>query len=151
MSAAQLLATGLLAAATLPTGKVVDLVEVHLSSHGDDIAFDRGTLHATTAHPLRLTFTNQASPGSDIFHNVVVARPGAGDALLQQLSEGSYDLGFLMGDARVIGMTRPLHPGESQTLTLSFDQEGAYPFICMMPGHGDLMGMRGVIEVGGEP
>ena len=44
------------------------------------------------------------------------------------------------------GVETLMNPGESRTLTLTFDQPGTYQFLCTLPGHA-VAGMTGAVFV----
>lgn len=121
--------------------------EILLSTHGDDISFDRVDIVGSTRRPLALTFTNQASQGSGISHNVVILKPGSEDAVFARLYEVNFDLTQMTDHHLIVALGKPLSPGQSETLVVKFNEPGVYPFVCLMPGHGDMMGMKGKITV----
>jgi uncharacterized cupredoxin-like copper-binding protein len=124
-----------------------DRVQILLSTQGDDISFDKREIEASVSKPLAIQFTNRASRDSAIIHNTVILRPGTEDQVFARLAEVDYDLAKLAGHPSVLAMGNPLEPGQSETLVVEFPEAGSYPFVCLMPGHGDMMGMRGVIVV----
>ena len=121
--------------------------QILLSTMGDDIAFDHTAIEAEQARPLEITFTNKASAESAITHDVVVLLPGTQDAIFEALRAVDYDLQKLKGDPRILALGAELQPGRTQVLTVQFPAPGVYPFVCLMPGHGDMMGMSGTITV----
>lgn len=124
-------------------------VDVRLSTKGDDVSFDKHELDVPTGRRLAITFVNGASAESAIFHNVVVLMPGPDTEtqIFQKLYEVNFDLTKMVGDPRILALGKTLAPGDTETLTLQFPGPGTYPYVCLMPGHGDMMGMRGTIVV----
>ena len=123
--------------------------EVRLSTNGDDISFDKRLIEVSNGRRLAITFVNGATPDSAIYHNTVVLMPGAENeaAIFRHLYDVSFDLGKMVGDPGILALGSALAPGQVETLMLRFPGPGTYPFICLMPGHGDMMGMRGTIVV----
>jgi plastocyanin len=135
----------LLSLAALAGGK--DRIQILLSTQGDDISFDKREIEASLDKALAIQFTNRASRDSAIVHNTVILKPGTEELVFARLAEVDYDLAKLAGHPAILAMGRPLEPGQSETLVIQFPEAGTYPFVCLMPGHGDMMGMRGIILV----
>jgi plastocyanin len=124
-----------------------DHVQILLSTQGDDISFDKREIEASVDRPLAIQFTNRASRDSAIVHNTVVLQPGTEEIVFAKLAEVDYELAKLAGHPAILALGAPLQPGQSETLVIKFPAAGTYPFVCLMPGHGDMMGMKGVILV----
>lgn len=122
-------------------------VKVKLSTKGDDVSFDLSQIEARADRPLNITFVNRASADSGITHNVVVLMPGAEAAVIQRLADRGYQIEAFEKDPDVLGFGHALAPGASETLVVRFPGPGTYPYVCLMPGHADMMGMRGDIVV----
>lgn len=61
-------------------------------------------------------------------------------------NRGSTEHDFVVKGRR----TRILKPGQSQTITVSFEKKGAFRFLCSVPGHARL-GMKGAFGVATKP
>ena len=125
-------------------------VDVVLSTRGDDISFDKQLIEVPSGRRLEITFKNEASERSAITHNTVVLLPGTETETFRRLHDVSFDLSQMAGDPGILALGTTLAPGDSETLSLRFPGPGSYPFVCLMPGHGDMMGMRGIIVVRGR-
>lgn len=125
-------------------------VEVQLSTDGT-FSFDQQQIVVPSGRRVALTFVNGASPESRMVHNTVVLRSAEDEvATFRHLYTSGFDLAAVADDPGVLALGRPLGPGETETLSVRFPGPGTYPFVCLMPGHGDMMGMRGTIVVGRE-
>jgi uncharacterized cupredoxin-like copper-binding protein len=128
------------------TGKV-DSVAVTLSTQGNEIAFKPTTLQVKAGRRIRLQFVNAAKPGSDIHHDVAVLQPGTLDEVLTSLQKQGYQLDKMSQNPAVIAISKSLAPGEEHVLELEPLKPGSYPFVCLMAGHGDMLGMKGTLIV----
>ena len=58
-----------------------------------------------------------------------------------------HDLAFPSAEMPGLrGVETLMNPGESTTVTLTFDRPGSYPFLCSIPGHA-AAGMTGAVFV----
>lgn len=128
------------------TGKP-DSVTITLSTQGNEIAFHPTTLQVKAGRKIRLQFTNAAKPGSDIQHDVAVLKPGTLDEVLTTLQKHGYQLDKMSQNPAVIAISKSLAPGEEHVLELDPLKPGSYPFVCLMAGHGDMLGMKGTLIV----
>ncbi|MBC7660627.1 MAG: hypothetical protein H7249_13100 [Chitinophagaceae bacterium] len=122
-------------------------VTVSLSTKGNDIAFDQTSIQIPFAENITLTFVNQALKGSEILHNVAVLKPGSVDTFLKALQLSGYDLDKIKNDPSILVMTEALAPGASQSVQFHPSEPGFYPFVCVMPGHADMLGMKGTLNI----
>ena len=122
-------------------------VTVSLSTKGNDIAFDQTSIQIPFAETITLTFANQALKGSEILHNVAILKPGSLDKFLNALQLSGYDLDKIKNDPSILIMTEALSPGASQTVEFHPGEPGFYPFVCVMPGHADMLGMKGILNI----
>ena len=118
-----------------------------LTAHGEHIAFDQTRLEVPLAAKIRLTFDNQAPADSGILHNIVLLKPGTLDAVLGRARAAGYDLEKLRDDPDILGFSPTVPPGGRGELVFAPTGPGTYPYVCLMPGHGDLLGMRGELTV----
>lgn len=143
-----LLATlGLGASCASMRGVPVHSVVISLNTTGHDIVFDQKEVEVPFGPRLRLTYKNAAPVGSMINHDVAIIRPGRDGAILATLQANDYRLDSVKDSPDVIGLTKTLQPGESDSIEVLPPTRGDYVYICLMPGHGDVMGMRGVLRV----
>jgi uncharacterized cupredoxin-like copper-binding protein len=120
---------------------------VSLKTTGHSIVFDQTELSAPFGTRLRLTYKNAAPVGSMINHDVAILRPGSDQKIIATLQEHDYQLDSIKDSKDVIGLTKTLKPGESDTIEFLPPARGDYVYICLMPGHGDVMGMRGTLRI----
>jgi plastocyanin len=122
-------------------------VDLRLSTKGNDIAFDQTAIQVPFGTAVKLKFVNEAAKGSEIQHNVAVLKPGTLDAVMKELQASGYDLAKMRANKSIIAMTKMLEPGSTETLEFTPDAPGFYPYICLMPGHADMLGMKGTLNV----
>ncbi|MCX6126253.1 MAG: plastocyanin/azurin family copper-binding protein [Proteobacteria bacterium] len=122
-------------------------LNIRLSTKGNDIAFDQSALQVPFAKSISLRFINEAAKGSEILHNVAVLRPGTYDEVMKELQKTGYDIDKMRTNKNVLGMTKAIEPGKEDTVTFSPPNPGFYPYVCFMAGHGDMLGMKGVLSV----
>jgi azurin len=108
-----------------------------LRSRGPELAFfpDQLTVRAGTAVVLR--YEN----GGDLPHNVVIARD---DDDLDALIAAAYEAqatGFVPTDRAesMIAYSDLVSPGETVYLSFDAPPPGEYTFICLFPGHANMM------------
>jgi uncharacterized cupredoxin-like copper-binding protein len=142
------LALGFLVAGGVAAGDPrVRALTVSLKTTGHSIVFDQTSLEAPFGTRLRLTYKNAAGKGSMINHDVAIIKPGRDQQILEILQQNDYKLDSIKGSKDVIGLTKTLQPGESDTIEFLPPERGDYVYICLMPGHGDIMGMRGTLRI----
>ena len=57
------------------------------------------------------------------------------------------DLKFVRDSADILALTRVLNPGQEDTVNFTPPAPGEYVYICLMSGHGDMLGMRGILAL----
>lgn len=139
---------GVLIASGVAAGEPrVHALTISLKTTGHSIVFDQTTLEAPFGTRLRLTYRNAAAKGSMINHDVAIIKPGRDQQILETLQQNDYKLDSIKDSKDVIGLTKTLRPGESDTIEFLPPERGDYVYICLMPGHGDIMGMRGTLRI----
>jgi len=128
-------------------GKTEALIDIRLSTKGNDIAFDQEAIQVPFSKTIKINFVNEAVMDSEILHNVAILRPGSYDSLMKELQASGYDIEKFRNHPNVIAMTKALDPGQSETLSFTPDKPGFYPYVCLMAGHGDMLGMKGILNV----
>ena len=92
-------------------------------------------LSAKAGSPVRIKFANKAS-AAGMMHDVVVTKAadveGVANAGLMAGQDNSY---VPNDDARVLGASKMLSPGESGTLLLKGLDAGEYVIFCSFPSH----------------
>ncbi|MDD9952328.1 MAG: plastocyanin/azurin family copper-binding protein [Zetaproteobacteria bacterium] len=125
-------------------------VVINLSTKGNDIAFDSEAIQVPFGRDFPLIFKNRAKTDSEIIHNIAILKPGSTDVVLEYFEEHDYDMDLMRKHPAVLAMTPQLEPGQTGTLQLGpklLSKPGLYPYICLVPGHADMLGMKGVMSV----
>src|ERR1044071_641020 len=104
---------------------------ISLKTTGHSIVFDQTTLEAPFGTRLRLRYRNAAPPGSMINHDVAILRPGSDQKILETLQAHDYQLDSIKDSKDVIGLTKTLKPGESDTIEFLPPSRGDYVYICL--------------------
>lgn len=123
------------------------LINVILSTNGNDIAFDQTALQVPMAETVSMRFSNEAAKGSEILHNVAILKPGSLDVFLVDLQKSGYDIEKVKNHPSVLAMTAALLPGSNEVLNFQPPGPGFYPYVCVMAGHADMLGMKGVLNI----
>lgn len=125
-------------------------LKIELSSKGNDIAFDIKSFQVTHGKSFILKFQNSAHKDSEIIHNIAILKPGSTEKVLQYFEKTDYDIEKVSKHDSVIAITPPLEPGQTGSLELKKEmipKPGFYPYICLIPGHADMLGMKGIMHV----
>lgn len=81
-------------------------------------------------------------------HNLVIVKPGTSQTVATAamgLGAEGMAKGYIPETEDIIAATKLLKTGEEDTIELTFDQPGTYPYICTFPGHYVIM--KGTITV----
>lgn len=143
ISAALLVCFSAIAAEAKPPGTL----EVKLGTQGNDIAFDKTVVESPFGKAVKILFINTASKESEILHNIAILKPGTFDEVIKELQKNGYDIEKMRKHPSVISMTKALAPMEQEILTFTPEKEGEYPYVCLMAGHADMLGMKGLLKV----
>ena len=130
-----------------PAVVIARTIHVKLSTTGNEVMFDQLTLKLPFARKIRLRYRNDAPLNSQIAHNVAIIRPERVDAVMAVLQEHDYNLSSVRGSPDILAVTRVVNPGQEDVVDFSPPAPGDYVYICLMPGHGDMLGMRGVLTI----
>jgi azurin len=126
---------------------VTRTIHVKLSTTGQEVMFDQQRLDLPFAKTIRLRYKNDAPLDSQISHNVAIIRPERVAAVLATLQAHDYDLASVRGSADILAISRVLNPGQEDVVDFFPPEPGEYVYICLMPGHGDMLGMRGILAL----
>ena len=118
-------------------------VAVDISTDGDALAFDKGTLSASAGAEVVLTFANAAN---SLQHNWVLVQAGAKDEVADAGTAAGPQNDWIPEDGRIIAATKLLDGGASGEARFTAPGVGTYEFVCTFPGH-NAAGMFGVFEV----
>jgi azurin len=129
----------------------IDSVQVtdHIELEGmDNMKFDKTLFKVKAGQDVKLTLKNVGKlPAEAMSHNVVVLAQGTDvQAFGEAAVAAKPDHIPPAMAADVIGHTKLLGPGESDTITLKFADAGVYDFICSFPGHFGTMRGKIVVE-----
>jgi len=95
-------------------------VIVEIASKGDALEYDKDTLEVPAGSKVTLVMKNNASPGSGVYHNWVLVRPGTADAVAADgIAAGEANGHLKPNDNRVIAYTALAKGGE--TVLVTFD------------------------------
>lgn len=122
-------------------------IAISLSSKGNDIAFDQAAIQVPFGQKVTLKFINKAAKDSEILHNVAILKPGTFDKVIKELQATGYDIEKMRSNKSVLAMTKALAPGAEESLEFSPAEPGFYPYVCLLAGHADMLGMKGVLNV----
>lgn len=123
------------------TGK--DIV-VQVNCVKEAIKFDVASVELPAGRKIKVILNNP-----DIMqHNLLVVKPGTAEKVANEAiamgAEGPKK-GYIPSSSDILATTKLLEAGEKQTIEVTFDKPGKYPFICSFPGHA--LQMRGVFIV----
>lgn len=110
---------------------------ITLRSEGSELAFIPDRLGVKSGLRVRLRYTNDGT----LPHNLVLARD---ESDLDPLAEAAYsaaETGFVpveMAD-RMIAHTPLVSPGETVEIEFVVPPPGEYTYICLFPGHANMM------------
>jgi len=120
-----------------PSGEPVTL---EIASKGDALEYDKDTLEVPAGAKVTLVMKNNASPGSGVYHNWVLVRPGTTDAVAADgIAAGEANNYLKPNDNRVLAYTALAKEGETVSVTFDAPPRGTYEFVCTFPGHSTLM------------
>lgn len=116
----------------------------------EGLRFDPPRLRVEAGTELRVQFENADTTAQP--HNLVIARPGAREAVLAAalaLGAEGPARGYLPSVPEVVAGSRLLAAGEKELMVIRVPQVGGvYPLVCTFPGHGVIM--FGALYVGEE-
>lgn len=126
----------------------VETLTIRLTTQGNQIAFDQTEIKVQAGRRIRIRFINEAKPGSEILHDLAILKPGSLDGVILDLQKSLYDVSKMSLNSSILALTRTLAPGDEEVLEFQPTAAGVYPYICLMAGHSDMLGMKGQIVVG---
>jgi azurin len=131
------------AASSVAHCAVSKLIELHIASDGDNLAFTPSSLTCVAGAHVRLVFSHKGEIIDDP-HDWVLLKPGTLDRFVadadKQIGEG------VIPDRDVVIAATALCTNR-HTVTVEFiaPKPGSYPFVCSVPGHG--ASMHGILIV----
>lgn len=89
----------------------------------------------------------------EMMHNMLITKPGTREQVVAEaeaMGEQGLDNDFIPRSSDVLAAIPLLNLGESASVTFQVpDEEGAYPYVCTFPAHGQVM--YGVMHVTNQP
>jgi azurin len=133
----------LLMAACGPRQTARQLVELHIASEGDDLAFTPDHLSCPSGANVRLFFHHTGEILHDP-HDWVLLKRGTKNAFLAEAIKEPDETAVV--DKSMVLAATPMC-GKGQTVMIEFiaPAPGTYAFVCSVPGHGDTM--QGILTV----
>ncbi len=125
--------------------------DVKLELTGNDqMQFSAKTLEVTAGDKVTLSFKHIGQlPAVAMGHNVVILKAGTSIPTFSAKCAPAKDSGYIPQDAEskalIVAHTKLIGGGESDTITFTAPEPGAYPYICTFPGHFAIM--QGVLTV----
>lgn len=118
---------------------------LNISTAGEALQFAPAALNATAGQQAKLTFKNGSAAQK---HNWVLVN--GGDDVAQKIDDegatAGEAAGYVPNDPAVLGKTKLLNGGETDTATFTAPAAGTYTFLCTFPGH-YVAGMKGTLTV----
>ncbi|WP_240550274.1 plastocyanin/azurin family copper-binding protein [Candidatus Roseilinea sp. NK_OTU-006] len=122
-------------------------VTLEIGSKGDALEYDKTSFEVPAGSKVTLNFKNNASPGSGVYHNWVLVRPGTIDAVAADgIAAGEANDYLKPNDNRVIAHTKLAKEGETVSVTFDAPAPGTYDFLCTFPGHATLMRGKFIVK-----
>ena len=121
------------------------LVKLVVNS-SDEMRYDQRSFRVKAGAKIELTLNHTGKMGKRLMgHNLVILKPGTdlNDFASRALQAEESD--YIPEGDEMIGHTRLIGGGESDTIIFDVLEKGRYPFICTFPGHYSMM--RGAITV----
>lgn len=132
------------AATPAPAGQHIEIIA------NDMMKFSVTRIEAVAGSALTVTLTNKGTlPKTAMGHNFVLLAKGANANGFATAAMMARDTDYIPAAqaAQVLGHTKILGPGESDTVNLTVPSEpGEYVFLCSFPGHYGA-GMKGLLVV----
>jgi len=103
------------------------------------LQFDLVRFNVKPGEKLKLIFSNS----DDMSHNLLITKPGARLEVVNEalkLGQKGPELDYIPVSSSVLWSIPVVNPNQSKTLTFTAPiQEGVYPYVCTLPGHGFIM------------
>lgn len=103
------------------------------------LLFSLPRFHVAPGRPVVITFTNT----DDMDHNLLILRPHSRESVVQQVIEmgaQAFEKNYVPDSKQVLWNTSIVQ--SDQTVRIAFTapaEEGVYPYVCTLPGHGNVM------------
>lgn len=119
-------------------------------SGNDTMRFNLSELETSAGQETTIVFKNEGTlPKAAMGHNFVLLQPGTDLAAFGNAAVAAAANEYIPTAPelakQVVAHSKVLGPGETDTITVTLDEPGDYPFICSFPGHWAIM--KGVLKV----
>jgi azurin len=116
----------------------------------DQMTYNTRGFEVIVGQRVTLTLKNVGKiPLKAMGHNLVILKPGTPVPVFAGKAHAEKNNNYIPRDAesrqQMLAHTRLLGGGDSDTITFTATEPGAYPFICSSPGHFSIM--QGVMTV----
>ena len=121
-----------------------NIAVVQVTAVLNELRFDQTRINLKVGQKLQLTLNNP----DKLAHNLVVVQPGSAKVVAQAavaLGAEGFAKEWLPEHKDIIAATKMLSENQDDTIELTLNARGKYPFICTFPGHDGTM--AGVIVV----
>ncbi len=103
------------------------------------LQFDLVRFNAKPGEKLNLIFSNS----DDMSHNLLITKPGARLEVVNEalkLGQKGPQMDYIPNSSSVLWAIPVVNPNQFRTLSFTVpQQEGIYPYVCTIPGHGFIM------------
>ena len=133
---------------TIKSKKSPTIFNINLMTEGDEFSFDTKAIEAPIGKKIKLKYSNKMNQ-KDVYHNIAIVKLSKEKQLFKNLNDVDYDLKKI-DRSIILAMTKELSYDESDTIEFTPNEEGVYVYVCLMQGHGNMMGMRGELKIVNE-
>lgn len=115
----------------------------------DSMKYNLTSIEVAVGEEVTIKLTNVGTmPKQAMGHNLVVLKAGSDTNSFSMAAASAAATEYIPDSlkSQVVDHTKLLGPKESDTITLTFSEAGAYPFLCSFPAHFQV-GMKGMITV----
>lgn len=113
-------------------------VEIELSVL-PGLQFNLARFHVRPGQQVKLTFTNT----DDMDHNLIITKPGKREEIVKKaaaMGAAGIQNNYIPQDRDILWSIPILHDGQSKSISFAApEEEGIYPYVCTLPGHGYIM------------
>jgi azurin len=132
------------AADPAPAAPKQEVVELHLGTVGDTMAFDKTKLTVPAGSKVHLMLKNRGTMAV-MNHNWVLVKKGTEARVAAEGLDKAATSGYVVPGDDILAYTPMAPPGQIVEVTFDAPAPGTYPYICTYPGH--YMVMKGELTV----
>ncbi|MGV8880465.1 MAG: plastocyanin/azurin family copper-binding protein [Sphingobacteriaceae bacterium] len=115
--------------------------EINITGN-DQMKFSANLFKVKAGETVTLNFKNIGTqPKKFMAHNVVILNQGADENAFAEAALAAKDNDYIPASlsSEIVKHTKLLGPGESDKITFTLTDKGAYHFFCSFPGHHTIM------------